>query len=117
MSKPLSRKVFPVRLKEARLAAGLTQGALGVAAGIDESVARMRVNRYERGASEADERTAAALAEALGVPLASLYADSPTMALLIQAAAKLPAKEQKKLLEELQARTQAQKKARKKSDG
>ena len=88
-----------------------------MAAGIDETVARMRVNRYERGVREADAQTATALAKALGVPLASLYADSPTMALLIQAAAKLPAREQKKLLEELRARTKVQPKGTKKADG
>lgn len=114
MSKTPLPKVFPQRLKEARHAAGLTQEALGIAAGIDEAVARTRVNRYERGVSEADERTAAALAQALGVPLASLYADTPVMAQLIQAAAKLPAKEQKKLAEELLARTQVAEKVRKK---
>jgi hypothetical protein len=50
----------------------------------------------------------------LSVPLASLYADTPVMAQLIQAAAKLPAREQKKLADELMARTQTQPKARKK---
>ena len=110
-------KVFPQRLKAARQAAGLTQEALGTAAGIDGAVARTRVNRYERGVSETDERTAAALARALGVPLASLYADSPTMALLIQVAAKLTAKELKALAEELLERTQAQQKGRKKAEG
>lgn len=108
------RTVFPQRLKDARQAAGLTQEALGIAAGIDEAVARMRVNKYERGTREPDTQTAAALAKALGVPLASLYADSPAMAQLIQAAAKLPAREQKKLADELMARTQTQPKARKK---
>lgn len=117
MSKPPPRTVFPQRLKEARLAAGLTQESLGIAAGIDEAVARTRINRYERGVNEADERTAETLAKALGVPLASLYADTPAMAQVITAVAQLPAREQKKLAEELLARTQAQQKSRKKVAG
>lgn len=109
------RTVFPQRLKEARQAAGLTQEALGIAAGLDEAVARMRVNKYERGTREPDTQTAAALAKALGVPLASLYADTPVMAQLIQAAARLSVREQKQLAEELIARTQTQSKTRKKA--
>jgi transcriptional regulator with XRE-family HTH domain len=102
-------------LKEARLAAGLTQEALGIAAGIDEAVARTRINRYERGVNEADERTAGTLAKALGVPLASLYADTPVMAKVIEAVAQLPAREQKRIADELQALVQE--KCRKKPTG
>jgi transcriptional regulator with XRE-family HTH domain len=35
------------RLKEARLAAGLSQKSLGIAAGIDEFSANARMNQYE----------------------------------------------------------------------
>src|SRR5689334_8831245 len=58
------------RLRAARLAAGLTQEALGVATGIAAEVARTRINRYERGVNECDLRTAKKLADALGMPLA-----------------------------------------------
>jgi transcriptional regulator with XRE-family HTH domain len=38
--------VFCKRLKEARLAVGLSQKKLGIAIGLDEFVASTRVNRY-----------------------------------------------------------------------
>jgi transcriptional regulator with XRE-family HTH domain len=105
LSEPITtRDLFPRRLKEARLAAGLTQEKLGTLAGLSIDVARMRINRYERGTSEAPEATARALAKALGVPLAALYADSPVMAQVIEAVARLPQREQKKLADELAAR-------------
>ena len=47
-------KIFCKRLKEARLAAGLSQKKLGIAAGIDEFVASTRINRYEKGIHEVD---------------------------------------------------------------
>ncbi len=97
---------FARRLKEARLAAGLTQEKLGTKAGISIDVARTRVNRYERGTSQPDEATARQLATALTVPLASLYAETPAMAQVIEAMAQLPAKEQKKVAEELLARVE-----------
>lgn len=40
-------KVFAERMREAREAAGLTQEALGVLAGIDEATAKVRINQYE----------------------------------------------------------------------
>jgi DNA-binding XRE family transcriptional regulator len=41
--------VFSARLKEARIAAGLSQERLGVVAGIEEASASARMNQYERG--------------------------------------------------------------------
>lgn len=42
-------KVFADRLREARKAAGLSQEALGILAGIDEATAKVRINQYENG--------------------------------------------------------------------
>lgn len=100
MAKVSKKKpVFSLRLKEARRAAGLTQEGLGELAGIDVAVARTRINRYELGLHAPDEDTARRLARALGVPMASLYADSPAMARLIQAASQLSDAELIKLAE------------------
>lgn len=63
------------RLKQARVAAGLSQKALGIAAGIDEFVASTRINRYELGVHKPDLLTVRKLAAVLDVPVAFFYAD------------------------------------------
>lgn len=77
--------VWPTRLKEARLAAGLSQKDLGIAAGIDPSVASTRINRYELGVHKADYQIAVQLARALDIPVAYLYCDDDTQAGLLLA--------------------------------
>lgn len=99
-----ARLIFANRLRAARLAAGLTQEALGVATGIVVDVARTRINRYERGVNECDLRTAKKLADVLGMPLAALYADTDEIAEVIVAFAKLPRAEQRTVVNELRAR-------------
>lgn len=42
-------EVVAVRMREAREAAGLSQEALGVLAGIEEATAKVRINQYENG--------------------------------------------------------------------
>jgi len=100
-----ARFIFANRLRAARIAADLTQEALGVAAGIAVDVARVRINRYERGVNECDLRTAKNIADALGLPLAALYADTDEIAELLVAFVKLSVSEQRALLEELRARS------------
>ena len=55
------------RLKQARLAAQLSQKQLGIQAGIDEFVASTRINRYELGVHKPDYLTAQKMASVLGV--------------------------------------------------
>ena len=64
------------RLKQARLAAGLSQKVLGIEAGIDAFVASTRINRYELGIHKPDLLTVRRLAEVLKVPMAFFYADT-----------------------------------------
>lgn len=64
------------RLKQARLAAGLSQKMLGIEAGIDAFVASTRINRYELGIHKPDLLTVRKLAQVLKVPVAFFYADS-----------------------------------------
>lgn len=99
-----ARLIFANRLRAARLSAGLTQEALGVATGIAAEVARTRINRYERGVNECDLRTAKKLADVLGLPLAALFADTDEIAELLAVFSKLSAGEQKALLKELRAK-------------
>ncbi|HHS8857887.1 TPA: helix-turn-helix domain-containing protein [Klebsiella aerogenes] len=77
------RGIFCKRLKEARLAAGLSQKKLGIAAGIDEFVASTRINRYEKGVHEADIHTAQKLAQTLNVPLAYFYVENDQLATIV----------------------------------
>ena len=77
------RDIFCKRLKEARLAAGLSQKKLGIAAGIDEFVASTRINRYEKGVHEADIHTAQKLAQTLNVPLAYFYVVNDQLATIV----------------------------------
>lgn len=101
---PKLRIAFAARLKEARLAAGLSQRELGRRIGLPEEVVSSRVTRYERGTSEPDFETAERLARELGVPLSYLVADSEVLADIIMSVSLLSPAEQKKLAAELRAR-------------
>jgi transcriptional regulator with XRE-family HTH domain len=59
---------------------GVSQRALGAALGMTKKIGSTRINRYEQQTSRADMDTAAALAAALNVPLAYLFADSEELA-------------------------------------
>jgi transcriptional regulator with XRE-family HTH domain len=74
---------FAKRLKEARLAAGISQEKLGVLAGIDEMSASARMNQYERGKHMPDISMVERLAEVLGVPRAYFYVDEDDIADLL----------------------------------
>ncbi|MBI2774381.1 helix-turn-helix transcriptional regulator, partial [Candidatus Dependentiae bacterium] len=64
------------RLKEARLAAKLSQKKLGIAAGIDEFSASARMNQYETGKHTPDYLSLKHIAKALNLPTAYFYAES-----------------------------------------
>jgi transcriptional regulator with XRE-family HTH domain len=67
--------VFGKRLRETRLLAGMPQDKLGVAIGLDETVASARISRYETGQHEPPYQTAQHLATVLSIPVAYLYCD------------------------------------------
>lgn len=66
--------IFALRLKEARLAAKLSQEALGVLSGIDEASASARMNQYEKGKHQPDFSVVERIAMALNLPAAYFYA-------------------------------------------
>ena len=107
MSPPNSRSMFTKRLKEARLALGISQRELGRRIGLSEDVVSSRVTRYERGTSEPDFVTASKLAKELGVPLAYLLADSDALADIILAVAGMSPAEQRKMAAELKSKSKA----------
>lgn len=74
---------IPGRLKEARLAVGISQKELGIRAGIDEFSASPRINHYEKGRHLPDYSMMERIADALGVPVAYFYARDDELAELI----------------------------------
>lgn len=92
------RDIFCKRLKEARLAANLSQKKLGIASGIDEFVASTRINRYEKGVHEVDIDTAQRLADVLNVPLAYFYTKDDQLALIIREFSNLSPKDKEKII-------------------
>ena len=71
------------RLKEIRTESGLSQKALGIAAGLDQFVASTRINRYELGMHKADFLIAQRLAAVLDIPAAYFYTEDDLMAELM----------------------------------
>lgn len=72
--------VFGKRLREARLRAELTQDALGVAIGLDEGPACIRISRYESGVHNPSLEVLWELANALRVPPAYLVTEDDQLA-------------------------------------
>lgn len=77
------------RLKEARLAAGLSQKKLGIAAGMDEFSASSRMNHYEIGRHTPDYETLKRIANVLKLPVAYFYAESDEVAEIISIFSKM----------------------------
>lgn len=95
----MSSSVLAARLKQARVALGISQRELGIRAGIDEFVASARINQYERGKHVPDFATMERLAEVLGVPMPYFYARDD---LLADAILKLGKLSEQAMLEVLQ---------------
>jgi transcriptional regulator with XRE-family HTH domain len=89
---------FAKRLKAARALRGLSQRALGGIVSGDKASGSARINRYEQMVNRADMDTASALAQALDVPLAYLFAEEDDQANLLLAFAKLSKGERAALL-------------------
>jgi transcriptional regulator with XRE-family HTH domain len=98
----LAAAIFAKRLKEARAMRDVSQRALGAMLGMTKKTGSVRINRYEQQTSKADMETASAMAKALGVPLAYLFAESDDLAEMILAFSKLPKSTRAKLLTEAQ---------------
>jgi len=103
--------IFAKRLKVARALRGLSQRALGGLVSDDKANGSVRINRYEQEVNRADMDTAAALAKALDVPLAYLFAEDDDQADMLLAFNQLSMSERSKLLD--MARQMVAKKAKK----
>nr|WP_157401882.1 helix-turn-helix transcriptional regulator [Vibrio vulnificus] len=90
-----------MRLKEARKKAKLSQKALGVRIGMDESSASPRMNQYEKGKHTPDVQTLKLIADELDVPLSYFFCEDEDSAELVVLINKLPKQEKKALIESL----------------
>ena len=90
--------LFSKRLRDARQKAGLSQKALGIAAGIDEFSASPRMNQYERGKHLPDMKTVERLAKVLGVNQAYFFAKDEQLAVLLESWDKLTKGKKEKIL-------------------
>lgn len=71
------------RLRLRRKLLNLSQEAVGVSIGLDESCSRVRISRYEAGIHEPNMATVKMLANALQVPAPYLYCERNSIAELI----------------------------------
>jgi len=92
---------IPIRLKDARKKANLSQKALGVCIGMDESSASPRMNQYEKGKHTPDVRTLKQLADELGVPLNYFFCEDKSSAELACLIAKMSEEKRKELISKL----------------
>lgn len=103
---------FGRRLREARLARGMNQAALGAVLGLEEqNSAAPRISRYERGDRMPDNESMAKLAEALELPVAYFHAASDLMAEAILVLSQLPPAKQEELLRHMREFAGASEKA------
>ena len=90
---------IPMRLKEVRKKAKISQKELGVRIGIDESSASARMNQYEKGKHTPDISTLKKMADELGVPLNYFFCEDEYSADLAIAISKLSIEKRNMLLE------------------
>ncbi|HWW05899.1 helix-turn-helix transcriptional regulator [Collimonas sp.] len=93
-----ANEIWGRRLKEARIAAGLSQKQLGIQAGLDQFVASPRINRYELGVHKADYKIAQNLAKILDVPTGYFYTEEDNLAELMLNFYRLPAKKKNDII-------------------
>ncbi|EHY9861129.1 helix-turn-helix transcriptional regulator [Vibrio parahaemolyticus] len=94
---------IPIRLKQARVRAGITQKKLGVMIGMDESSASGRMNHYEKGRHTPDISTLKKVADVLGVPLNYFFCEDEVSASLACKIARMNDAERKALLHKLES--------------
>lgn len=96
---------IPLRLKEARKKAKLSQKALGVRIGMDESSASPRMNQYEKGKHTPDVQTLKLIAYELGVPLSYFFCEDEISAELVCLLQRLSRAEKIELIKSIKGTT------------
>lgn len=87
------------RLREARLAFGISQKKLGILAGIDEYSASARMNQYETGTHTPNLLTLQHIGKALGYPVAYFTSDDDLIAEIVCLLGKLSETDKGNVLE------------------
>ena len=95
--------VIAKRIKALRLRAGMSQKALGIAAGIDEFSSSPRMNSYEKQKHSPDYLTLERIGKVLGVPAAYFFSADDDLAELIELYSALPDAGKRKILNALKA--------------
>lgn len=95
------RNPIPIRLKEARKKAGITQKNLGVMIGMEESSASGRMNHYEKGRHTPDISTLKQMADVLGVPLNYFFCEDDKSAELACLIGKMNESDKNNLIEHI----------------
>ena len=85
-----AQKIYGLRLRQARKAAGWTQPELGRCLDVEPTTAAVRISRYESGQHMPDGPTADALAKALRLPHAWFHAETDAIAEAILLLSRLP---------------------------
>lgn len=90
--------VFGMRLKAARIAAGLSQEQLGIRAGLEVESASARMNRYERGTRMPAVELVERIGIVLNLPVAYFYAADDDEAKLLKVFHRMKESERKELM-------------------
>jgi len=77
------KSLFGLRLREARLRAGIAQDKLGVMIGLDEGCSSARISRYENGVHEPPFAIAEQIAKVLGISASYFYCSDEHLAEII----------------------------------
>ncbi|MDK1313652.1 helix-turn-helix domain-containing protein [Pseudoalteromonas ardens] len=94
---------LPIRLKEARTRANISQRDLGIRIGLEPGSASGRMNHYEKGRHTPDLQTLKRIAEELDVPLNYFFCESDVMAKLVLFFEQLSEKRKLELLQNLES--------------
>lgn len=92
-----ARSPIPVRLRQGLKLRELSQKQLGIHAGMDPSVASVRINQYATGRHEPSFVIVSRLALVLDLPVAFFYCPEDDLATLIAAFPGFPPKTRRKL--------------------
>lgn len=77
-------EVIAIRIRKAREAAGLSQEALGILAGIDEATAKVRINQYEHSKHTPPFSMLEKLATVLGKPTTWFISEDDAQEILLK---------------------------------
>ena len=94
---------FSKRLKQARLAANISQERLGIEAGIEPASASARMNQYENGRHAPNPTTVMQIAAALDLPPSYFYSVDDDEARMLELFHRLTVEERRKILLEMEA--------------